>query len=216
MKNTNEFLMNVVTPKVLEFNTLCGNTYDKFSELQGTYLGLIREEGKEYFKAVAEVNLKEQLDAVCDLLYVGTFYAFITNEEFWHEESWVSSLHSLITNPQDIQYSYDDLNEMLQDPSMYKFDIEGAFDLVTKSNFTKMPLAKDVDVLNEMEIIKEQGRYSGLAFQAIGDRVVFTATKDLESGEVYPVNAPKIVKPSTFKSVEDLGGLGQFIKGEEL
>lgn len=214
MKNASQFLTEVATPAVVHFNTLIGNTPDKYGseELWKTYLGLIREEGKEYFKAVAEGNLVEQLDAICDLLYVGGFYAFVTNEKFWHEESWVSSLHSLITNPHDYQYSCDDLIQMLEDPANYKFDIAGAFLRVTESNLTKAPLITQVNLQAELDYLEEfEKRYSGISYRLVGDRVVFTATKDEETGEEFPEEAPKIIKPSTFMSVKALGGLEEFI-----
>lgn len=206
------FLEEEVIPSVLAFNHLVGNTKSKYRDLEDTYLGLIREEGKEYFKAVAEGNLVEQLDAVCDLLYVGGFYACITKGSTTHRESWVSSLHSLITNPADRYYSYPDLLEMLQDYSVRNFDIVGAFSRVTKSNMSKAPLSYEVDPIWEMEELLEQGRYGGITFDIVGGRVIFTATKDKETGETFSKNAPKILKPSTFKSVEDLGGLEEFIK----
>lgn len=91
-----------------------------------------------------------------------------------------------------------------------KYDILGAFDRVCESNYSKA-LHKDnsVDIEAEIEYILSQGRYEDITCEESGDYYVFKAGKDLQSGVVF--DKGKVVKHSKFVSVEDLGGLSEFV-----
>ena len=64
----------------------------------------------------------------------------------------------------------------------------------------------DFDLEEELRLIEEQNRYSGVDYHKVGSYYIFTAKQDVQSSVVF--DKPKIVKPSTFKEPIDLS---QFI-----
>ncbi|AUR87485.1 hypothetical protein NVP1101O_074 [Vibrio phage 1.101.O._10N.261.45.C6] len=89
-----------------------------------------------------------------------------------------------------------------------RYNIFGAFQRICESNFSKAA-TKDVDIEKEIVYIESQGRYADVFAEESGDYIIFKARKDLVEGNTFEKG--KIVKPSTFVSVEDLGGLEEFI-----
>ena len=88
-------------------------------------------------------------------------------------------------------------------------DVESVFNAVYESNMTKYvheAQLGDFDLDEEVRIIEEQNRYSGVDYHKVGSYYIFTAKQDVQSSVVF--DKPKIVKPSTFKEVQ---GLEQFI-----
>ena len=68
---------------------------------------------------------------------------------------------------------------------------------------------KTVDVAEEIDYITSQGRYADVFVEKSGDYLIFKAKRDLQEGNFFEKG--KIVKWSGFRSVEDLGGLEEFI-----
>lgn len=205
--------------KVIRWNIIAGNDPDDKSLIE-TYKNLCIEEMNELISAKSD---EELLDAVLDLIYVGFFLNRLCEGVSLKDKYrvWIESLSKSNNRfkpyPLDmIDYlTYNDFDEFVGDFIYYlfyyyqnKFNIVDGFNVVTKSNYSKYS-THDLDLDREVEYIKSQGRYDDIFYEKVGDYVVFRATYDSKENKHYPKG--KIMKPSTFLSVEDLGGLSEFI-----
>jgi hypothetical protein len=208
--------------KVIQWNIIAGNDPDDKSLIE-TYKNLCIEEMKELIRAKSDEDI---MDACLDLIYVGFFLNRLYEGKNLKEKDnmWINSLalrdgQGEVTLEDNINSLWDlkegkynaftsDFITYLFDYYQYKFNIVDGFNVVTKSNYSKYS-THDLDLDREVEYIKSQGRYDDIFYEKVGDYVVFRATHDSKENKHYPKG--KIMKPSTFISVEDLGGLSEFI-----
>jgi hypothetical protein len=202
--------------KVIQWNIIAGNDPDDKSLIE-TYKNLCIEEAKELESAQ---NEGEVVDAIIDSIYTGFFLNILTQRYTLAkiDQGWVKSLEEaprtfrgdyLKSLEDGEEYSF--ISAFISDLFIYqdKYDILGAFERVTQSNFSKFAKVDTVDIEKEIDYIKSQGRYDDIFYEKVGDYIVFRATYDSKENKHYPKG--KIMKPSTFISVEDLGGLSEFI-----
>lgn len=212
--------------KVIRFNEVMGNDVNDKS-LIPTHINLTKEESKELLQAYKDDNHEEVIDAIIDIFFTGCYWWVLddftlTGADPWFKEGyWTQSQGAIV---EDIGYVLDTVNTRAISSTIHDFqcnflhlignvskvyNLVGAFERVYQSNMSKTCLKKDVDVEKEIEYIETQGRYSDVFAEENGEYVVFKARKDLQEGNFFENG--KIVKSSEFVSVEDLGGLGEFI-----
>ena len=226
--------------RVLEWNVIFGNNLDDES-LIPTYINLCIEEGKEYVNAsqkaleLFEENCKtfphmrenttllkrlehsERIDALVDSVFTGFmlnrlsagsgFGAWFSYDFKCGNYCFEDCLGELIGRVPSVGSYSNLLLSVLKEESV-RYDIFGAFQRVTESNFSKAA-PKTVDVAEEIDYITSQRRYVDVFAEESGDYIIFKAKRDLQEGNFFEKG--KIVKWSGFRSVEDLGGLEQFI-----
>jgi hypothetical protein len=206
-----------------EFNILSGKTpFDKSDITSQVKYTL--EEIKEGVLADQENDKVEELDAICDSIVTGFYLnGLVSGKGFC--PTWVKFLldtHSapttdwgvLVSNLEKGKYSLFSTQLMSKVIELsYKYDIVGAYNRVTESNLSKFTdlslFPTEVDILKQLDYIESQGRYGDLTYEIVGDKVVFKAYWDVREGVHF--DKPKTIKPDSFKSVEDLGGLEEFI-----
>jgi len=201
--------------------------------LINTYINLSKEEFNgdgEYLDSYNKGDMEGRLDGLVDSIFTGFMWMALGDDGFTGEELWLNQLidregtSNFVTT--NINTTIDDLVEALEIEYLngYKvnlldlilreqlnFDIRGGFDLVLKSNYSKsIPVAHSDKVEKELIAIENKGRYADLFSEVNGECIILRAHKDLEEGTYFPKG--KIVKaPNFFLSVEDLGGLSQFV-----
>ncbi|AUR86282.1 hypothetical protein NVP1084O_075 [Vibrio phage 1.084.O._10N.261.49.F5] len=227
--------------KVLEWNTVFGNNLDdgslistyvklcieegneyvnapqKAVELFKVKYGRMPSKSEEDQTELLTIGHCECIDALGDSVFTGFMLNRLKTEDTyddWFEE--------FVTSPLIIT-SFDELVHLLKKGELYtyttyltyqlledseRYNIFGAFQRICESNFSKAA-TKDVDIEKEIAYIESQGRYVDVFAEESGDYIIFKARKDLVEGNTFEKG--KIVKPSTFVSVEDLGGLEEFI-----
>lgn len=203
----------IMYSNVLSWNTIAGNKSDD-PEVKKLYLKLSQEEffGKnEFLEGWLTEDKEKIIDGVCDLIFTVFKYckcAETTNHDSdtlnyakkWEEDKIVAMLSAnLITGEVD-----SDLLTMFLVKMNEHFDLESAFEEVSKSNFSKFIniFEQKVDVESEKEYITSQGRYGNIEYKEVDGYGFFTAGKDLTTGTVF--DKPKLVKPSTFKEPQNL------------
>ena len=208
--------------KVVFWNSLAGNDV-KDESLIPVYLQLAREEffgQNEFLQGWFTGDKVMQADGLADSVFTGGFLAVLTDsdENFIIPDEDYRDLYSteeLVGEYSDTLINtsgYDLLRENLYGLCLKMsevMDVEAVFNTVYESNMTKYvheAQLGDFDLDEEVRIIEEQNRYSGVDYHKVGLYYIFTAKQDVQSGVVF--DKPKIVKPSTFKEVQ---GLEQFI-----
>ena len=153
-----------------------------------------------------------QADGIADLLFTGGMLSRIQKTEHEYDYIELSTNEVVASLAEDIIDNslgvYDSLYALCLKMSEV-MDVEAVFNVVYESNMTKYVhevQLGDFDLDEEVRIIEEQNRYSGVDYHKVGSYYIFTARQDVQSGVVF--DKPKIVKPSTFKEVQ---GLAQFI-----
>lgn len=222
--------------RVLEWNKIFGNNLDDES-LIPTYINLCIEEGKEYVNAhqkalelfeafphmrenttlLERLEHSERIDALVDSIFTGFMLNRLYTGEGFGEwfgfdftignycfEDCLGELDRRL--PSVGSYSNLLLFSLMEESKRY--NLFGAFQRVAESNFSKAA-PKTVDVDKEIIYIESQGRYSDVFAEESDDYLIFKAKHDLQEGNFFEKG--KIVKWSGFRSVEDLGGLEQFI-----
>lgn len=213
---------------VKEWNEVGGLSFDTSHENNSnfieTYTNLCKEEGQEAVEAIEEGDLSEELDALGDSVFTGfALNRLFTGTGFEEEYNWLQEIYSEINSYRDLEWKY--LLEYLDNNDVHgytsnllvklfivseKFDILGAFNRIKESNFSKfVHVSGKIDLEEEFQKIEAEGRYGELFTERVGEYLVFKARKDLKEDKFYPQG--KIIKPSSFKSVEDLGGLEEFV-----
>lgn len=207
--------------QVIKFNELLGNDISDKS-LSPTYQGLTEEEFNELKVAVEEGNEVEELDAIIDLIFVNFYSAILEGDPL---KEWVDWL-DIVCNDKDIKLlcGTDILEDNLRKPvyifqtvlvgyiisNQHRFDIRGAFERVLESNLSKaIKITNDIDIQKYVDEVISKGRYKGVDYREVNGYYVITATEDVQEGRIY--SSPKVVKGSWYSSVEDLGGLEEFI-----
>ncbi|WNO47328.1 hypothetical protein [Vibrio phage vB_VibM_10AMN] len=202
---------------VFEWNLLFGNDPEN-KDLIPVYVNLCLEEGSEGLTAK---TLEEELDAITDSIYTGFFLNRLTNtldlqNKFtlgvvWDDVEWKHLMKQL--EGKHVDYYVNDLITKVLDLSD-KYNIVGAFNRVTESNFSK---AISKEKVNSGEIIiadcikevYDTGRYTSVFAEETDTHFIIKAKFDTQENKEYP--SGKIVKGSWYSSVEDLGGLSEFI-----
>ena len=211
--------------KVVEWNEIGGNCPDDTS-LIPVYTQLAREEmfgQNEFLQGYFTGDKVMMADGTADSIFTGGFLSVLTQTD------------TLITDEYECKNEYrtfaeavsayssnlileGDIGESLFAMCLYAsehFDVESVFNRVAESNFSKylkigFPETTGLDFLeSQVNSIESEGRYGDVHFKEVNGYIVFLAGKDLQSGVVF--DSPKIVKPTSYKSPEDLGGLEEFI-----
>ena len=210
--------------KVLEWNTLFGNDPSN-KELISVYDGLVKEELNETLKAFEEGNEPEIIDGLCDLMYVAGFRWMLEGEEM--DNTFLQDVYHNTYNYVGLEDSLHCLEETWEDPFCLqteliillsglsnKYNTLESFNRVTDSNFSKAISKKDVDSgkINLdvcIESVYNGGRYDEIYYEESNDYFIIKAKVDKHEDKVYPTG--KVCKGGWYKSVEDLGGLEEFI-----
>jgi len=218
--------------EVIKWNENFGNPVSDKS-LINTYINLSKEEFNgegEYLDSYNKRDMEGRLDGLVDSIFTGFMWMALGDDSITGLEPWLNHLIagkgvSTLVTP-DIMTTIDNIVNKLEIEYLngYKvnlldliireqlnFDIRGGFDLVLKSNYSKsIPVAHSDKVEKELIAIENKGRYADLFSEVNGGCIILRAHKDLEEGTYFPKG--KIVKaPNFFLSVEDLGGLSQFV-----
>ena len=203
--------------KVVFWNSLAGNDV-KDESLIPVYLQLAREEffgQNEFLQGWFTGDKVMQADGVADLVFTYGFLCKLMQDSSVYEndvEIKSYSLEDMVNHlSTNLIYGYENYEALysLCLKMSEVMDVEAVFDTVYESNMTKYvheAQLGDFDLEEEVRIIEEQNRYSGVDYHKVGSYYIFTAKQDVQSGVVF--DKPKIVKPSTFKEVQ---GLEQFI-----
>lgn len=206
--------------RVLEWNVLFGNDPDN-TKLIDTYVNLCIEEGTEWVNAVNAGDRVEELDAICDSVFTGFMLNHLQNGKYgsWFE---VEDLDYAGVKVEVLMYSLEDgeiypytthlVGNIYQ--SSKTFNVFEAFKRVAESNFSKAisKLAVENGEISLQDCISEvesAGRYEDVFTFETDTHFLIKARKDVKEGKDYPEG--KIVKGSWYFSVEDLGGLEEFI-----
>lgn len=208
---------------VISWNEAFGNRPDD-SKLIDTYIKLSQEELNEYKDAFRKKDRVEMLDAICDMVFVVGFGAVLQGLRFADfyradipqpTDSNIESLLSEMVGARDLKKAAVILFKAIETLPMWKmFDIDGAFDRVVKSNYSKAITNLEIslsDLVAETTRIEKQGEYGDVFVEQYTPGVfVLKARRDLRNNVTF--DKGKIVKPSSFLSVKSLGGLGEFIE----
>lgn len=205
--------------EIVKWNKVFDNDVNDKSLIE-TYFNLTDEElnGKgEYLDSLRKGDKVGTLDGLIDVCFTGIFWACLAGIPFeeWDEMYFFLWRGDLDWNNCD-GFTVEDhwaftteLGNALREHSE-EFDILGAFERVLKSNYSKaMYNVTPEDAEEEVKKIEAKGRYADVYYETKDDYTIFKAKRDLQEGKTYPKG--KIVKPSSFKDPEDLGGLQEFI-----
>ena len=218
--------------EVIKWNQNFGNPVSDKS-LINTYINLSKEEfldDNEYLDSYKKGDMEGRLDGLVDSIFTGFMWMALEGDSITGAEPWLYHLiegegtSNLVTT--NIKTTIEDIVEALEIEYLngYKvklidliiraqlnFNIRGGFDLVLKSNYSKsINIAHADKVEKELIAIEGKGRYVDLFSKPEGDTITLRAHRDLREGTYFPKG--KIVKaPNFFLSVEDLGGLSQFV-----
>ena len=199
--------------KVVFWNSLAGNLPEDKS-LEPVYLQLTREEmfgHNEFLQGWFTGDKVMQADGVADLIFTGGMLSRIQEDYRIFTDS---ELQSLKTEEVVAQLSSDLIEHGgIVNDSLYSLcfkmsevmNVEAVFNAVYVSNMSKYVHEAELGDFcldEEVRLIEEQGRYSGVDYKQVGQYFIFTAKQDVQSGVVF--DKPKIVKPSTFKEPADL------------
>jgi len=213
---------------VIQWNQVFGNLITD-SSLKPTYKNLALEEAKEILEGVQKGDRELILDGIADSLFTVNYWCNLNGyffksddikplvEGLWTKEEYIKGLKYPFSYyaKEMVKAINEDDPMMAQEyllltvvTSQEHYDIAGAFNRVLESNYSKSALKSEVDVSSECAKIEEQGRYSDIFTEEKEGRIIFRSKRDGKEGKTF--DKGKIVKPSTFKDVEDLGGLKEF------
>ncbi len=212
--------LNRMIDKVVIWNELGGNLVTN-TDLKDIYLQLAREEmfgQNEFLQGWFSKDKVMQADGIADLVFtVGFLSRLVNNTQTLFTPQEISQMEESqcvdYLSSDLVHYTsrvYDSLHILCAKMSEH-FDVEEVFNLVYESNMSKYNLVSEIDNLGEeLEVILNKGRYGDLSVKTVpspeGDRYVFLAGKDLQSGVEFA--KPKIIKSSKFFEPE---GIEKFI-----
>ncbi len=208
--------------KVIEFNYLIGNDPDN-QDLISTYNNLCLEEGREYLVADENDDHVERIDALVDSVFTG----FMLNR--LESASEYGDWFNLVTDGTERRVTFQDAFDDLTPEGSYgyttnlpvvlleeskRYDLFGAFKRVSESNFSKaIPKEKvesgEIVIADCIKEVYDSGRYEGVTSEDLGSHYVIKALRDTKENLEYETG--KIIKGSWYLSVEQLGGLEEFI-----
>tara|TARA_Y100000588_G_scaffold176632_1_gene190642 strand:+ start:7322 stop:7954 length:633 start_codon:yes stop_codon:yes gene_type:complete len=185
---------------VVAWNNFVGNVLNK-EGLQELYINLVKEETTEIFDSIKTNDAVEFLDGVCDTLVVGSFLLAVKNQKDFKDydlsfkevniEPSINYLKDLIN--EDVFKNIEKVLSLVENIGYSSgLNIELAFKEVMESNWSKFPLVDNVNPLDEVKYIENQGRYTNVRFER---------NIDLNGNEryIFKDGNGKVVKPSTFK-----------------
>ena len=185
---------------VVAWNNFVGNVLNK-EGLQELYINLVKEETTEIFDSIKTNDAVEFLDGVCDTLVVGSFLLAVKNQKDFKDydlsfkevniEPSINYLKDLIN--EDVFKNIEKVLSLVENIGYSSgLNIELAFKEVMESNWSKFLLVDNVNPLNEVKYIENQGRYTNVRFER---------NIDLNGNEryIFKDGNGKVVKPSTFK-----------------
>lgn len=185
---------------VVSWNNFVGNVLNK-EGLKELYIDLVKEETTEIFDSIKTNDAVEFLDGVCDTLVVGSFLLAVKNQKDFKDydlsfkevniEPSINYLKDLIN--EDVFKNIEKVLSLVENIGYSSgLNIELAFKEVMESNWSKFPLVDNVNPLNEVKYIEDQGRYTNVRFER---------NVDLNGNEryIFKDGNGKVVKPSTFK-----------------
>lgn len=214
---------------VIAWNKMFGNSVTDTS-LIDVYKSLTEEELLGDGELLDSFNKKDD-EGVIDGLVDGVFVSFmwcslkgltIKDDDVWFTEgNWNSPLNKIESGavlrvlkgcleenaPFDFQtYFVSLLSEM-----SCKYDLVGAFNRITESNYSKaLSKQSELTVDECIQSVYDVGRYEDVFYEETDTHYIIKARIDTQEGKEYP--SGKVVKGVWYKSVEDLGGLKEFIK----
>lgn len=211
--------------QVCEWNLACGNDYNKPTDaLISTYQGLSDEESREFVDAILSLDYGEMVDAICDMMFVVGFGAVLQGLSIQTIEPVVGTYLDVVkaiknkdlkTALQVLAYIVTSGNPLVENR---KVDYLSAFTRVCESNFSKFIPADSItedELKLECEKIEKVGDYSDITYELrgeVGHQVyVLLARTDVRCVPPRHFKSPKIIKSSSFVSVEELGGLEEFV-----
>lgn len=211
---------------VNDWNTVAGNSF-KNDSLIINYINLVDEESNETIDGLKAKDQVEFVDGVIDSLVVGSYlfalkkkstsYELISNEKLnLNISELVSEIYKLKeryrNSDGDLSIDFiDDVDYFLVlVENLYIIlsefvDVEGAFEEVLRSNWSKFVPYHEVDTNYEVEYITSQGRYSGVTSN-------LSTTSTGKEYAVFRDENGKILKPSAFKEPS----LSKYIKSDFL
>ncbi len=207
--------------KVIEFNYLIGNDPDN-QDLIPTYKNLCLEEGREYLVADENDDHVERIDALVDSVFTGFMLNRLQEGVGYHDwfskctyEVGASTFHTAFSALEegDIEGYTTTLTIALYKESA-RYNIMAAFKRVCESNFSKaIPKEKvesgEIILADCIKEVYDSGRYEGVISEDLGSHYVIKALRDTKENLEYETG--KIIKGSWYLSVEQLGGLEEFI-----
>lgn len=199
---------------VLLWNFIGGNRVEN-KNLIHTYVGLVDEESNETIDGLKKEDQIEVIDGVIDSLVVGSYLYAVKRDvsEFSNVnfDTVDMPLFDLIYKMEELKDHYrnddgnlkDEFSDHIEEFMSYAeaiyvklskyVDVEGAFEEILKSNWSKYPTIESVDADAEIVYIEAQGRYSG----------VYSSVSKSPKGDSFFVfkegTKGKVVKPSVFK-----------------
>lgn len=214
--------------KVVEWNKTFSNLVSDRSLIK-PYMNLVKEEwgGQgEYYQSFLADDSVGRADGIADLIFTGFMLGSLAGTDYTAiDDTWITMVckdktYTLMDEVASLQkrFAQGDITAysisahlipLLSVESKY-MDVRGVFDRVLASNLTKaIHISENVDIDAEIARIEGEGRYAEVFAEANGDYIVLRAHRDLKEGTYFEKG--KIVKGSWFLSVEDLGGLSEFI-----
>lgn len=213
--------------EVIKWNALFGNSVEDQS-LIPTYKNLAVEELLGKGELLDSLDAKDHegiCDGLVDFIFTAGFWLnlqgmYVTEKDKWfynqdfnestdgNFEEIVSLFADLLL--EDYTFSLQTNLAVVLYLAADKYDIVGAFNRILESNTSKA-VSKSSGICPHdccYEVVTA-GRYTEVFFEDKGDFYLIKAHKDLQEGTDYPQG--KIVKGSWYHSVEELGGLGEFI-----
>lgn len=207
--------------QVLGWNETFGNKVSNGS-LIDTYKNLTLEELNETITAFKSNDHEEVIDGLCDVIYTGFFWSNLNGvtigDVLGLDDSPLESISVTLTNMKrsllegDVLCFMSYLKDTLVELSS-KYNFVEAFKRVTESNFSKAIPVEGSDIDKIIEDVYGEGRYSSIFKEQRGSFYILKARDDMKEGVKYPLG--KIIKVNgLYKSVEELGGLKEFIYKE--
>lgn len=210
--------------EVVEWNVIAGTRLDTNTEaVIDTYQKLSEEELQEFTDALLAFDVGEMVDALCDMAFVVGYGAIagglsIDDVEpmsgtYFDLSQFIKS-HDLKSAINVLAHIFTSGNPLLGQSYV---DYHSAFRRVVESNYSKYigvdPEIDDAYLQQQCKIIEEKGDYGDVSYdiRMNGTVAVLLAGVDKRPNTPRYFDMKKIVKPTTFNSVESLGGLLEFI-----
>lgn len=204
----------------IEWNRIgAGGQFDMSPQLRELQHKCLLEELQELKDAIAANDDVEIVDALCDILFVGVYAAFMdlnverdeytagyvypeifsTGDESVCTEEPLLYLVEVLENYINSRYYYALIAILATQSIFLKFDLNKAYENVVMSNWTKYPMIEDVVLSDELDYLNNHSKYAG-------KNVVAT---EVDGHYVFRIDGGKgkIIKPSCFKEPQ----LEQFI-----
>jgi len=189
--------------------------FDFSEEAKQLQAKCLQEEVNELRQAVKDQDGVEMLDALCDILFVSAYAAFLKEGGSLNYESLIFTYDDVVYEELKTFNWEDMLNQMdsaVEQELFYEIcmvtlgmglvfdvDFKAAYENVVESNFTKFPLTDDVMVGAELEWFNAESKYDDVCVEEFEGHFIFRC----DGGD------GKIVKPRLFVEPE----LEQFING---